>query len=396
MRILHCFTDIGGNASGLARAQRAAGANAEMVSFIASSLGFSGDRILAEGVRFPVEQERLRLRFFREALRSYDVMHFYFADTLLTPIRYPNVPHKPGHFTRFRRRQRLQAIRERALDWYYRHFWMRDLRLLRGIGKTVAMTFLGDDIRTVAYAGAHNPNSHLVAPENCAIQGPWDPDKERIIAKVSKQVDLIYATNPDLLGLLPKRAQYLPYCNIEPAKITPRMLSEEGPLHIAHAPTNRVTKGTDEVLAAVEQLQAEGLPITFELIEGYDHQEARARMAKADIFVDQLRVGWFGGAAAEAMAMGAIAMAHLHGPDIALSPYEEQDLPVVNITRGQLADQLRALVTRPRSELQAMAQRGRTFVCSEHDPARLAERTLQDYRNVPARWGRVLSYPVDR
>ena len=89
-------------------------------------------------------------------------------------------------------------------------------------------------------------------------------------------------------------------------------------------------------------------------------------------------------------------MAYLHGPDIALSPYEAQDLPVVNINRGQLADQLRALVQRPRAELQAMAERGRAFICTEHDPARQAERTLQDYRNVPARWGRILSYPAER
>lgn len=71
---------------------------------------------------------------------------------------------------------------------------------------------------------------------------------------------------------------------------------------IAHAPTNRAVKSTDLIVEAVHEL-AKRYPIDFDLIEGVSNAECLARKAQADIFVDQLILG-FGVNAIECWAMG--------------------------------------------------------------------------------------------
>ena len=77
-----------------------------------------------------------------------------------------------------------------------------------------------------------------------------------------------------------------------------------GPIRIAHAPTHFGAKGTSFVLAAIAELRAAGVAFEFDLIQGVSHDEAIARIAQCDLFIDQLLAGWYGGAAVEAMMLG--------------------------------------------------------------------------------------------
>ena len=67
-----------------------------------------------------------------------------------------------------------------------------------------------------------------------------------------------------------------------------------------HAPTARAIKGTHHVLAALDALRAEGVDFDLELVEGRTQAEAREVYARADLVVDQLMLGWYGGLAVEA------------------------------------------------------------------------------------------------
>jgi hypothetical protein len=69
-------------------------------------------------------------------------------------------------------------------------------------------------------------------------------------------------------------------------------------LTIAHAPTSRSIKGTDAFLAACE-----GLPVEVLLIEGQSWAECLRLKGSADIYYDQLGLG-YGNNAVEAWAMG--------------------------------------------------------------------------------------------
>ena len=68
--------------------------------------------------------------------------------------------------------------------------------------------------------------------------------------------------------------------------------SEDKLFTIVHAPSDRLVKGTRYVLEAVNQLQAEGIPVELSLIENMSHSEARRAYERADLLIDQLLAGW--------------------------------------------------------------------------------------------------------
>src|ERR687887_1279097 len=58
-------------------------------------------------------------------------------------------------------------------------------------------------------------------------------------------------------------------------------LKEPGPtLRVAHAPSKRAVKGTEAVLAAVEELRSRGAAVELDLIEGVPHRQARLPYAR--------------------------------------------------------------------------------------------------------------------
>lgn len=79
-------------------------------------------------------------------------------------------------------------------------------------------------------------------------------------------------------------------------------------IRIAHAPTNRAIKSTSVIKTVVERL-----PVDFDLIEGVSHTECLKRKARADIFVDELTLG-YGLNALEAWAMGIPVVSGLADP----------------------------------------------------------------------------------
>ena len=81
---------------------------------------------------------------------------------------------------------------------------------------------------------------------------PWRPrDAEAMLKNADRAVYL----NPDLWRYLPG-AKFLPYASVDVASIEPRPVPEREQVVIAHAPTKRSVKGTEDVVAAVGQICA--------------------------------------------------------------------------------------------------------------------------------------------
>lgn len=74
-------------------------------------------------------------------------------------------------------------------------------------------------------------------------------------------------------------------------------------LRVAHAPTNRPIKSTEALIEAVNRLKGVGVKIELDIIEGVKNRACLERKARADIFVDQLLLG-YGCNAIEAWGMG--------------------------------------------------------------------------------------------
>jgi glycosyltransferase involved in cell wall biosynthesis len=160
-------------------------------------------------------------------------------------------------------------------------------------------------------------------------------------------------------------------------EFTPVPPSDSARPLVVHAPSSREKKGTEFVIEACNQLEVE-----LDIVEGVPHEEARARYARADIVVDQLRAGWHGVFALESMALGKPVVTHLK-PDVVERSAEGFGVrvPIVPATAETLVDALRPLVAEPalRREIGAA---GRAYVEEVHDIDRVADRLRDVYRSL--------------
>jgi len=219
--------------------------------------------------------------------------------------------------------------------------------LLRALGKRSVMHFLGSDIRGKApaeLAWARRAGARVVGSYD-AIR--WVPDAHVI---------------PPGLDV---RA-------IEPTPPSAR----ERPL-VLHAPSSRLRKGTEHVVAACAELD-----VALEIVEGLDHRAAFERYRRADIVVDQLNAGWYGVFAIEAMALGKPVVTFLH--DEAVRRTEEAfgvEVPIVNASKETLVAALRPLVESA-DERRRVGAASRAYVDAVHDLERMTDRLLELYAGL--------------
>ena len=180
--------------------------------------------------------------------------------------------------------------RNRAFAAYARLVELRDLPLLKRAGKAVVVTYQGDDARQGDVSRTTFDISIASHAEAGYYTASGDDHRRRRIGIVDRYADAIFALNPDLLRVLPARAEFLPYTSVDPAEWRP-VPPAPGPPVVVHAPTHRGGKGTRFVLEAVERLRAEGLEFELELVEGLPRAEARRAYERAHVLVDQLLAG---------------------------------------------------------------------------------------------------------
>jgi hypothetical protein len=138
-----------------------------------------------------------------------------------------------------------------------------------------------------------------------------------------------------------------------------------GRLRIAHSPTVRKIKGTDDFLAAVGYLKDYGLPVEPVLIEDMSHGEALALKATCHVVFDSF---WLGmqGSGLEGAAMGLPVIAGDHG---AVADLEALGIPC-QWTFADTRDELREAVRRlcvDSGFYAAEAQRVHDYTVAHHD-----------------------------
>jgi glycosyltransferase involved in cell wall biosynthesis len=122
---------------------------------------------------------------------------------------------------------------------------------------------------------------------------------------------------------------------------------------VLHAPNHRLIKGTAELLSAIEELRADGVPIRAELLEGRHNSEILAAIDRCDVVADQFIAG-YAFFALEGLAAGKPVMSALSwmAPEVR----ETKGLracPIVDTDRDSLRANLERLATDPelRAEL---------------------------------------------
>ncbi len=379
IRVLHCPTTTGGNPQGLAQAERELGLKSWSVALRTNYHKYQADEISIGPNDHRAILEIKRWTLFWRALQDYDVIHYNSGHSILPYLLIGIYPNQYSPWI-----SRLAHLYARLLD-------MNDIAWLNKAGKGIVVTFQGDDARQGDYSLANFEISIAQEADPTYYTPEGDKIKRHIISKFARYADRIFYLNPDLGHILPPRASFLPYSHIDLREWQSSPIAKpasDRPVLI-HAPTQRKVKGTDHVLEAVERLQAEGLVFDFVLVEGLSHQEARRLYERADLLVDQLLAGWYGGLAVEVMALGKPVICYIRESDLKFIPEQmRQELPIINAIPATLCDVLREWLTTRRHELIEIGRHSRRYVEAWHDPLKIAAYLKGEYEAVLASKGR--------
>ncbi len=367
LRVLHCPTMVGGNPQALARAERELGLQSWSVSLERTVFDYVADQVLPSRPLWRRELNRWPLLW--QALRDYDIIHFNCGKTIL--------PQRPPPLSSWHRLFRV----------YAGLFELQDLPLLKRAGKGIVVTYQGDDARQGDFCLANFEISPAQEVEPGYYSSATDAEKRKRIATFARYADRIYALNPDLLHVLPPQTEFLPYANVDMRdwhEVGKKDSSSAIPV-IVHAPSHRRVKGTRYILDAVSRLQSEGIALEFILVEGVANVEARRIYERADLLIDQMLCGWYGGLAVELMALGKPVMCYLRQDDLRFIPLRmRQELPIINVTPSTLYDTLKQWLTVRKHELAQVGQKGCAFVETWHNPLTIAARLKKDYESILA------------
>lgn len=277
-----------------------------------------------------------------------------------------------------------------AFDIFHFHFGTSflprqlDLPLLRSLGKKIVFHFHGCEVRN----REHMRSTHTLAA--CTECIPFcRPSHQRwLLQRAARYADHVFYSTLDLAESVPG-ASYLPLAiETAPWHEAARRATLEapelrdgvnGPVVVAHAPTNRWIKGTGHVEAAIETLKREFPLLELRLIERQPWARMPSLLGDCDLLVDQLMMGWYGLLAIEGMAESKPVVCYLRDDFRGGFP----DCPVVSATPTTLAETLRDLVRDP-ARRREIGGRGAPYVNAHHEAAGVARGLLAVYQECLA------------
>jgi hypothetical protein len=364
MRILHGPANIGNQPWALSRAERALGHSSDLVQNYSTWLGYPADRTLSKYAQKDFRTRLKRTLFSLIAPFQYDVIHYYFGRSFMLWDDF-------GMAFGASRKGDARAL--------------RDVRISRMLGRRLIMTLQGCDARQADLSNGNNAVT-MCRAQGCpafeACMGGIDAARRAMIATLLPLMDRVFYLNPELGHMVP-RGEFLPYANVD---VMHEVVTSPNPgrrPRILHAPSNGGIKGTPMILAALERLKSR---FDFELIlvENMPHVEAMALYRSADLAIDQVLAGWYGGFAVELMAMGKPVAAYIREEDRRFVPDAMwAQMPILRIDERSLDDDLARILARP-DLLAETGARSRDYVERWHDPIKIARALNIIYRDPQA------------
>jgi glycosyltransferase involved in cell wall biosynthesis len=284
--------------------------------------------------------------------------------------------------------------RIRRYYWFFKyntfHFYFgntlfknqRDLPFYRFFGKKVVMEYLGNDIRHYkTLVERYNlPESHdfyqRMEEHDNKIARRINHEKKYLDYKLCclpTHMDFAKSYHYSIHEVLPLA---LNVRDIQYKELQKKTSDEQ--IKILHAPTNRSFKGTNYIESAIDNLQKEGYAIDFKIAEGITHAELFKEYERCDIFIDQISIGWYGTAALEAMAIGRPTCAFIDERYFQYIDYADE-IPVINITRKNVTDQLRELLKKW-EQFPEIGRKSREFVEKYHDVKNVTKKLIDIYQ----------------
>lgn len=364
LRVLHCPTTTGGHPQGLAQAERRRGLQSTAVAFAQNYLGYESDRFLYDEHETKILQQLKSWRFLLTEVKRFDVVHYNAG----TPIL-------PWGFS-------AKWVNKKSSGIFFNQY----CRLCAGIekklikAKVIAVTFQGDDARQ----GDRCLKEYDLSIAHVAYGTYYTPQQDGLnrvrVQSFSRIANLIYALNPDLLRVLPGKAKFLPYAHLDPKNWECCAKAPGSKPLVVHAPSNRSAKGTQQIIDAIARLRSEGIQCELQLVENTSNAEAMSIYKKADLIVDQLLAGWYGGFAVEAMALGKPVVCYIRTEDLKFVPAQmAEDLPLINAKPDSIYSVLKEWLSARKKDLHHRGGMSREFAEKWHDPDIISRDVAADY-----------------
>jgi hypothetical protein len=359
VKVLHLPTSVGGHATGLSKAENSLGIDSQVLTRFRNYIDYNAD-IKLNYRKDTLWQKGLSffklLNVFLRIRNKYDIYHFNFGTTLLDIQQFGLV--------------------------------LPDLPYYTKTGK-IFVTYNGCDARQ-KYPTMKRTEIAPCFDKSCynglCNSGKQDRIRQKSIKKFSKYASHIFALNPDLMWFLPEDiTSFLPYTisNFYEIERTQSEFDKKN-IRLVHAPTNRAAKGSSIIINAVEQLQKKYDFLELILVENLSNKEALKVYQTADILVDQVLAGWYGGVAVEAMKMGKPVLVYIRDADLKFIPptmKEDLEKAVINVNPLNITDMLERCI-QDRQFLKTKSENGYDYVNKWHDPGEIAKTVKQIYENA--------------
>jgi hypothetical protein len=353
VRVLHLPTLVGGMAWGLAQGEKKLGLDSKVLTSQKNWLNFPYDVSLHWEKKGTLRTFFSSLTAFLKYRSQFDVFHFNYGSTLIDfrtyGINHWDLPFYP---------------KDKKIVFTYNGCDARQKR------KTIQRVDIAPCYEKDCYGGLCN-------------DGKRDRIREKRIHIVSKYAHHIFAVNPDLLYFLPEDiSSFLPYSVSNWYDIQPIPFKIDRTIKIVHSATDRGAKGSNYIMHALENLKKKySLEISF--IENMPNQKALEIYRQADLIIDQVLSGWYGGFAVEGMRMGKPVCAFIREEDLKFIPEEmAKDLKeaVINLHPYHIEDILKEYLENSQG-LYRKSKAGLDYVHKWHDPLYVAGITKSFYES---------------
>jgi hypothetical protein len=371
LRILHAPSVVGGNATTLSRTLNQLGFPSISVAYEDHRFSYNPDVVLWKRNHGTIAKEIIRISSVFRAALGYEVIHFNFGTTMAMP----SLPISVSTVS-----WKLKLARE--VHYLLSEFLqILEVRLLSLLKRRVVITFQGDDARQGDKSLEIFDESIALHVDSDYYNFRTDQIKRRRIRRLSRLTSAIYFVNPDLAHFLPSTAKFIPYCHIVIEGVDPidkpRVSNK---VHVVHAPSHRAAKGTDVIVEALNKMQSNGHPIEFTLIENVAHTDIAELLISADLLIDQLHAGWYGGIAVEALCRRVPVMTYLRDSDFSVLPSQlTKDIPIISVNRNNLEESVARFIGLNDTDLVALQESGVQFASKWHSPEKVAREYAQRY-----------------
>jgi glycosyltransferase involved in cell wall biosynthesis len=254
---------------------------------------------------------------------------------------------------------------------------LRELRLLRRLGKRVVFVFNGSDARPPYIDGARMAPDRAMPMRDCLA---LTRRTKAAIQRIERYSDAVVA-QPAFSHFFERPVVNfftvgVPWRDPSPQQTTDRRADR--PIRILHSPSDPTVKGSAVVRETIERLRSEGLDLELIELRGVPNEVVLRELSGCDFVVDQIY--------SDAPMVGFATEAAVSGKPAIVGGYawpenhrifgSDARPPVEECTPETLADAIRHLAT-DHAHREELGARAREFVTSRWSRKAIAERMLK-------------------